>query len=97
LKNMKKSIKLVGMDKDSLVINLLKSAYEKSGKTHKEICEDVKVPQSYISRMFNGGQYASLAMFIKIGQSLGLENKQITAAYKKDKIAEIDAEIAQFL
>lgn len=86
-----------GMDKDSQVITLLKSAYKKSGKTHKDICEETEMSQSFISRIFNGRQYASLAMFIKIGQSVGLEPKQITAAWKKDKITEIDAEIAKFI
>jgi len=85
------------MDKDSLVTKLLKSAYEKSGKTHGEICKEANITQSYISRLFNGGQSASLAMLIKIGRTIGLENKQITTAYKKDKIAEIDAEIAKYL
>ena len=96
MKNGRKSTIIKGMDKDSLVTKLLKSAYEKSGKTHADICKDAKVDQSYVSRLFNGRQYASLAVLIKIGNVIGLETKQITAAYKKDKIAEIDAEIAQF-
>jgi len=97
LKNGGKSTIIKGMDKDSLVTKLLKSAYEKSGKTHIEICKEIDISQSYISRLFNGTQSVSLAMLIKIGKTIGLDAKQITTAYKKDKIAEIDAEIAQFL
>ena len=97
MKNGGKSTIIKGMDKDSLVTKLLKSAYEKSGKTHIEICKEIDISQSYISRLFNGTQSVSLAMLIKIGKTIGLDAKQITTAYKKDKIAEIDAEIAQFL
>jgi len=97
LKNSNKPVKLLGMDKDSLVTKLLKSAYEKSGKTHNEICKEINISQSYISRLFNGTQSISLAMLIKVGQSIGLDAKQITTAWRKDKIAEIDLEIAKFL
>jgi len=97
LKNIKKSIKLVGMDKDSHITKLLKSAYEKSGKTHADICKEVNLTQSYISRLLNGGQSISLAKLIKIGKAIDLDAKQITTAWKKDKIEEIDAEIAKFI
>jgi transcriptional regulator with XRE-family HTH domain len=97
LKTGKKHTKLIGMDKDSHIIKLLKSAYEKSGKTYQEIGKETDISQSFLSRFFNGSQSASLAMFIRIGQVVGLDTEQITKAWKKDKIAEIDAEIAKFL
>jgi len=94
---MEKPIKLVGMDKDSLVTKLLKSAYEKSGKTYKEISKEIGTTPPYISRLLNGTQSISLAMLIKIGKSIDLGKKQITMAWRKDKIEEIDAEIAKFI
>ena len=94
---MEYTIKMNNMDKDSSVIKLIKSAYEKSGKTHTQIAEDIKSSQAIISRLFNGKQYASLSMLVKIGLSVGLTSKQVALAYKKDKITQIDAEIAEFI
>ena len=85
------------MDRDSSVIKLIKSAYENSGKTHTQIAEDTKTSQAMISKMFNGKQYASLSMLVKIGLSVGLTSKQVALAYKKDKISQIDEEIAEFI
>ena len=97
MKNEQNRIKMKSMDKDSQVIRLLKSAYEKSGKTHVEIAQEIEASQPFISKIFSGRQYASLAMLVKIGITVGLEPKQVTAVYKKDKIAEIDSEIAEIL
>jgi len=85
------------MDKDSLTPKLLKTAYEKSGKTLKEIERETEIADSSLSKVFNGKQYASITMLVKIGEAVGLTPKQVANTYKKDKISEIDAEIAEFV
>jgi len=85
--------KMKYMDKDSSVIKLLKSAYEKSGKSYSMIHNETGIVSNQLSRIFNGKQYASLAMLNKIGLAIGLTPKQIATAWKKDKIIEIDIEI----
>jgi len=97
LKNGKWCIKMRDMDKDSHVIRLLKSAYEKSGKTYKDIDAETRIAQSFLSRILNGKQYASLSMLVKLGQAVNLKPKQVAEAWKKDKISEIDAEIAEII
>jgi len=78
-------------------LNILKSAYEKSGKSYTDIYNETGLVQSLISKIINGKQYASLSMLFKVGQAVGLEPKKLAEAWKKDKIAEIDVEIAKFL
>ena len=78
-------------------LNLLKAAYEKSGKSYTDIYKETGLVQSLISKIINGKQYASLPMLFKVGQAVGVEPKKLADAWKKDKIAEIDAEIAKFL
>jgi len=94
---MGKSPKMKDMDKDSSVIKLLKNAYEKSGKSYSMIHKETGIVSNQLSRIFNGKQYASLSMLNKIGKAVGLQTKQIAISWKKDKIAEIDAEIAKIL
>ena len=97
MKNEPNRIKIKSMDKDSQVIRLLKSAYEKSGKSYTDIFNETGCAQQVISKVLNGKQYASLATLYKIGKAINLKPKQIAEVWKKDKISEIDAEIAKFL
>lgn len=93
----KKAIKLMSMDKDSHVIKLLKSAFDNSGKTQKEISTMLNMKQATFSTIINGKHYASLAMYCKIGQLIGVKNEKTAAAYRKDKIKDLDNEIEETL
>ena len=76
---------------------LIKTAYEKSGKSYTEIHAETGIAGTMISKILNGKQYASLEMLYKIGKSVGVKPEQVAKAWKNDKITEIDAEIEKFL
>ena len=87
--------------RDNIVIymgqvqSLIKAAYQKSGKTYGEINKTTGLAEPVISKVINGKQYASLAMLLRVGRAVDLNPERIAAAWKKDRISEIDAEITQ--
>ena len=97
LKTAKKTSIIGYMDKDSHVITLLKTSYKETGKSYAVIHSETGIDRSVICQILNGKQYASLAMLCKIGKALDLQPERIAKSWKKDKIADIDAEIDQIL
>jgi transcriptional regulator with XRE-family HTH domain len=74
-------------------MDILIKAKEKSGLKYSDITKVTGLHKSVISKVLRGTTYASLAMYIRIGQALGVSKADVQKAWKKEQIAKIEAEI----
>lgn len=74
-------------------MDILIKAKEKSGLKYSDITERTGLHKSVISKVLRGTTYASLAMYIKVGQALGVSKADIQKAWRKEQIGKIEAEI----
>jgi cyanate lyase len=74
-------------------MNILIKAKNKSGLKYADITKITGLHKSVISKILRGTTYASLAMYIKVGEALGISKLDIQQAWKKEQIAKIEAEI----
>jgi plasmid maintenance system antidote protein VapI len=85
------------MGNEDNTTRLIKSAYKRSCKSYSKIQEESNIPPSLLSKIINGKMYASLAMYIKLGKSVGLEPQEIVNVWRQDKINHIEKEIEKAL
>ena len=56
--------------------SILKQAFEKSGKTHYEVCKKAGLSQGgYLNKILNGTYQGGIDKYIEIGKVLGVELK----------------------
>ena len=71
----------------------LKDAKEKAGITLPVLAERAGIAQASVCRILGGKAYVSLTHVLKLAAALKAEEAEVIAAWKRDKINQIDAEI----